>query len=340
MKKFNRLAAFLMAGLLMTGFFVSCGKVPVNEFGFYEDLDAAVKAAKKSHKRILLYVMMEGLDDFSNDFRDNVLATDAYKDLLGDEFISVYFDFGESSINKTTLSANANAKEVEAKKKVMEQVQKNVTKVRLFEIQDTPSVFLMTEDGYCFFGNPFDENFSDVNSFAQMIRQYEDDFFTYEEMIAETKKGTPVERVNAIYDIYQSSYQGYEYSLAPLYKSAAEIDKKDESGQVSELYMTAVYMESMNYMAANDYLTASQILKDAAQTGYLKGEEKQNAFYMAGELLLMANSTDYQTILSYLNASVMADPESEAAEQIRNEIAQITAFLSGESGFTNEAEEE
>ncbi|MCF0242746.1 MAG: hypothetical protein HUK25_08915 [Treponema sp.] len=345
MKENKRFFGILLCGVLLAGFFVSCKnqKAPVNEFGFYEDLEAACQTAKKENKRILLYVSLEGLDEYSKDFRQNILETPDYKDLFEDEFVSVYFDFGESSLAKTKITPEDDEKTVEQAQKFMEQVQKNVTKVRLFNVTETPVVYLMTEDGYVISDESFNESFSDVQSFSNLIRQHENEFIAMEEMVEAAKQGSAVERVNAIYEIYKNTPEDYEYSLAELYKSAALIDKKNETGYVSELYMTGAYLESMNHMAGSDYMNASKVLKDAAATGYLVGEEKQNAYYMAAELLIMGNSEDTQTVLSYLNAAVLADPESEAADKIREEINIITSYLSGElkfDEFGNVVEEE
>lgn len=329
MKKFNILWAFVLVLVLCT---VSCKQKPVtNSFGFYTDLDAGKAAAKKSRKNILLYICMEGLDTYSEDFRQNVLESEEYKELFGKEFESVFFDFGSSAYAATELSAGATKKETEAAEMASEMLRKNMKVARSLNVQYSPTVFLLNKDGYCFADEPYAEDtFASASSLMELVHSYNEDFELLDQMVEATKKGSPVERVNAINEIYESVPSVYLPTYADLFRSVPDIDKKNESGLVSTLYMEAIIEDGMAMYAANDFMGAVKCFQEGAESGKLEPAEQQQAYYMAGQLLGMTGSNDYQTILNYFNLSVQAYPESEEARKIQNIIDNIVTMLNGE----------
>lgn len=329
MKRLNILWAFVLILVLCT---VSCKKKPVtNSFGFYTDLDSAKEAAKKSRKNILLYICMEGFDTYSADFRQNVLESEEYKELFGKEFESVFFDFGASAYSATELSAGATKKETEAAEQASELLRKNMKVARSLNIQYSPAVFLMNKDGYCFADEPYAEDtFVSASALMELIQSYSEDFELLDQMVEATKKGSPVERVNAINEIFETVPSVYLTTYADLFRSVPDIDKKNESGLVSKLYMEAVIEDGMAYYAANDFMGAVKCFQEGAQSGKLDPPEQQQSYYMAGQLLGMTGSNDYETILNYFNLSVQACPESEEARKIQNIIDNIVTMLGGD----------
>ena len=109
--------------------FSSCKeKLPLpDEFGFYNDMDAAVSAAKKSSKNILLYITMGGFDAESEDFVNNVLHSTEYKSVFGENFISVHFDFGSEAYSKSEASQLLTKEEKLAQEKFNLQITKNIS---------------------------------------------------------------------------------------------------------------------------------------------------------------------------------------------------------------------
>ncbi len=337
MKKSNILWAFVLVLVLGT---VSCSKKPLtNSFGFYPDLDSAKTAAKKSKKNILLYVCMEGFDTYSEDFHRNVLESEEYKELFGKDFESVYFDFGSKAYSKTELSAGATKKEAETAEQASELLRKNMKVARSLNVQYSPTVFLMNKDGYCFADEPYsEETFISADSLRQLVDSYGEDFELLDQMVEATKKGTPVERVNAINEIYETVPPVYLPTYADLFRSVPEIDKKNESGLVSTLYMEAVIEDGMSFYATGDFMGAVKCFQDGAKSGKLGPSEQQQAYYMAGQLLGMTGSNDYQTMLNYFNLSVQADPESPEAEKIQNIIDNIVLMLGGDDSSQSSEE--
>lgn len=310
--------------------FVSCGnKLPgPDEFGFYNDMDSAKAAAKKSGKNILLYITMGGFDDESEMFTTEVLHSDEYKTAFSEKYVSVHFDFGAEAYTKSEPSHFNTEEEKKAASEYNRQITKNISLARVLDLQYTPVVFLMNRDGYAFADEEYSEAFVSVETLSALISEYEADFDILQEMVDDTKKGTPSEKMEKINKIYQLVEDKYVPTYTSLFKSVVQIDKKNESGLTSYLYFVYVMEESKKYSMAGDYASAINVFREAAQGNVLEGEEKQQAFYMAGQMMIMAGSNDYAGVLNFFNAAIQAAPETELAETTRQVVTQITNLLS------------
>lgn len=323
---------FTVSALYLTlSLFISCGnKLPqADEFGIFHELSDGVKTAKSEKKNILLFITMGGFDAESDDFVSKILHSPEYKSSLGGKYVTVHFDFGSEAYMNSEVSHFTTDEERKAAEALNAQISRNVSLARTLNLTYTPCVFLMNEDGYAFADELYSEVFDSVESLSEMISEYEPDFVTFQEMVDETKKGTPVERMEALNVIYQIIDDKYLPTLKELFKSAPEMDKKNESGLVSYLYFVYLMEESKKFTAAGDFVSAVGVLRDAAQSDTLEGEEKQQAFYMAANLLIQAGASDFTAILGLLNNAVLASPETDLAETCRGIILQATEILSG-----------
>ncbi|MCQ2597488.1 MAG: hypothetical protein MJ181_06510 [Treponema sp.] len=318
MKSIKYIFSILVVSFLAITCFTSCGeKIPApNEYGFYNDMDDAVKAARKTKKDILLFITMGGFDDESDDFISGVLQNAAYKVQFEKEYVSVHFDFGEKAFIQSENDEAFNA-----------QVNKNISLVRGMNLQYTPALYLMNCDGYAFADEIYAKSFSSVETLYSLVSEYKEDFDTFRKMIDFTKKGKPADRVKAINVIYQVIEDQYLPTYINLYKQVPEIDKKNESGLVSYLYFVYTMEESRKYIQGGDYYSAVQVFRDSATSGYLSGEELQQAYYMTGQLMIQGQSPDIPAIIYYLQAAVDAAPETDFAENCRNILAQIQELL-------------
>lgn len=329
--------AFIFSALFAFMLLVSCGeKLPSpNEFGFYTDLDAAVANAKKSHKKILLYVTMAGFDEYSEDFTKDVLHSDAYKNLFSKEYVSVHFDFGLAAYEKAN---NVQTMTEEERKKLEDfniQIAKNISLARRLDMQYSPAVFFMNEDGYAFADEVYYEDessgFGTAEKLFSMISEYKEDFDLMQELVDATKKGSAVEKINAINDIYETVDDKYIPTMASLYKQVPEIDQKNESGLVSNLYYIYVMSRAEDFTSVNDFGSAINFITQEIGKGLLEGDSLQYAYFILGNLFMRAGSNNYAEIIGYLTKSVEVDPESELAAQIKIMLVQIEDLISGQN---------
>lgn len=343
----NKKILSVFLGLSLALLFVSCGKkLPsTDEFGFYNDMDSAVKTARKENKNILLYVTMEGFDNQSGTFVSEVLHSPEYKSLFGKDFVSVHFDFGSEIYNKTDSSKAT----TEAEKKQIEefnaQITKNVTLARSLNIQRSPCVFIMTEDGYAFADEAFNEEeedslkvFSSVQNLKNFVNGFDTDFEVIKDLVNATKKGSAQSRVYAIEDLYQTVDDKYVPSMKELFRSVPEIDRKNESGLVSTLYCVYVFSELTDYTLINDFASAVIVCRQAVNSGYLEGEELQQIYFLLSQMLIQTGSNDYSEILGCLRKSIDAAPESALSDELRLMLEQLTEIIRSQGGL--EAPEE
>jgi len=324
--------------------FISCGnKIPEpDQYGFYHELSDGVKAAKKAKKNILLYVTMAGFDSESETFVNNVLRSPDYKSAFSEKYVTVLFDFGSEAYINSEASHFTTDEEKKAAEALSAQIIRNVELARTLDLTYTPCVFLMNEDGYGFGDELYSEDFETAESLYNLISGYEDDFTVMQEMVNATKKGSAVDRVEAVNIIYQIIEDKYMPTMAELFKSVPEMDKKNESGLVSYLYFVYVMEESRKYTSAGDYFSAISVLRDAASSNNLEGEEKQQAYYMAAELLIQTGASDSITILGFLNNAIQAAPETELAQMCQKIMSEAADIIesngASESGSKAEAE--
>lgn len=338
----NKKTLSIILGLFVALSFISCGnkKSAVDEFGFYNDMDAAVATAKKEHKNILLYVTMEGFDSQSGTFISDVLHSSEYKSLFGKNFVSVHFDFGANAYQKTDMSNASNEEEQKKIEKYNMQLAKNLTLARSLNMQYSPAMFIMSEDGYAFSDEVYNEadeetvkNFSSVQNLRTLMNNYESDFDVIKELVSATKKGSAVERVNAIEDLYQTVDDKYVPTMKELFKSVPEIDKKNESGKVSPLYCIYLFTELTNFTMINDFSSAVILCRQAVNTGYLEGEELQQVYFLMSQMLIQIGSDDYAEILGCLTKSIDAAPESQLSGELRIMLEQMTEIINSQGGL-------
>jgi len=308
---------------------ISCGgkKVSPDEYGFYHELADGVKAARDEKKNILLYVVLPGFDEESETFVSEVLHSSEYAGLFNEKFVSVVFDFGSENYLKSDSSRFVSEEDRKAADFLNEQIVRNISLARTLNLEYTPCLFLMSRDGYAFADLIYAEDFYTVEEMYGVISQYEDDFVTMQEMVEDTKKGSPVERVEAVNIIYQIIDDEYMPTLKELFKSVPQMDKKNKSGLVSYLYFVYIMEESKTYVAAGDYVSAIAVCREAAEGNYLETEEKQQAYYMAAQFMIKAGSSDFITIFGLLNNAINAAPETELAESCRVILSQASEIL-------------
>ena len=79
---------------------------------------------------------------------------------------------------------------------------------------------------------------------------------------------------------------------------------------------------------SGDLLGATKSYVDICSNPNLEADYKQQAYYMAAYIMSMSGSSDYATILDYLNLSIKANPESESVDSINQVIEYLKSMIS------------
>lgn len=335
MKIFKTLAFAFVISML----FISCGKKGiVDECGCYLSLEDAKKDAEKHNKNILFLCTSDGDDYISEEFISSVVQSDEFKNKIGKKYTVFHFDFSQKSYEKTVVLETA-TKEEQAKAEMRaELMQAGYQFACLLNCQYTPSCFLLTKEGYVISEIIYDDEILEADSFATLISTYDEQADSINSMVAATKKGSVIERVNAIETFYTSTPEVYQPLLLDLAKTIQEIDKNNESGLCGKYIVPAAESTAINLYSKGDVVGAVQTYVAACESPYISADDKQQCYYMAGYILASSGSDDFGLILSYLNYALNAAPESDKIPYLKDAISYYTDLINNNAAAENASE--
>lgn len=313
MKKFYT----LFLSLLVLISFISCGKKSnVSENGCFNTLDDASESAKKNKQNILLIVTTGEDDIASKSFIENVLSAPDFKKEISTKYATVNFDFSEASYQKTVVKEDATKEEQSAAEAYADLMYENARVASLLNIQAAPAVFLFTKEKYFITEIVFEKDVSNVSEFYSLISREDDLAATINEMVRATEKGSVADRVIAIDVLFESTDSVYKSFLGDLIDKVVELDKKNESGLLSKYILAKANTKASDFFMEGKIPEAVVCFTEAAKQQYVEPIHVQQLYYMAAYILAMSGSTDYTSMLDYLQKSLDAAPESETAAGI------------------------
>ncbi|MBR5647053.1 MAG: thioredoxin family protein [Treponema sp.] len=316
----------LLFVLLFTAFtLISCGEKPVlDECGCYSSFEQAKKEAAKQKKAMLLIVTSDGDDEVSTAFVQNVLKNESFRERSEKDFILCHLDFSEKSYQKTVIKDDASEEEIKAADAFSEMMQKNFVFVQNIGLEYVPAVFLMTKEAFIvneiFIEN--DECTAD-KFFAELIG-YQQQFDDFEVMVKETTKGSKLERLQAMDNIYDTTPDRYKVSLESMWKSAVKLDKKNKTGLASKYIYMDADEKAAELFYKQDVEGAMNVYLKMIDSKVLNPEDNQKAYSMCAYILQASGSSDVTAMLSYYQKAIDAAPESEFAPNLR----QVMEYIS------------
>lgn len=289
----------------------------IDEFGCFEQTSSAIQAATEADKDILLIVTMNGDDHESEIFTNDFFKSPDFKTMIAENYTLLHFDLGQQTFERTVAGENASKKEQEAADEFAEILQINCRFAELLGINYTPCLFLLTKQGYFISEIPMGISEYTPAQVKKVLDSFESLSQEFNELAAATENGEVVDRVKAIDTLYERTDENHRILLMDLTRKVVDIDFNNKSGLLSKyLFETAVNL-AMYCSLDNDIDGAVKSMVSITSNVNLEPADKQNAWYMAAYILLSSYSTDFQTILTYLEAAMMSDPENQATEQIK-----------------------
>lgn len=297
-----------------------------DQFGWYHDYDTAKKVAVRQDKSILLFVSMAGEDEHSAELRDKVFNTKEFKTGVSKDFVPVNLDFSQESYKKTVAPEGATDKEQKAADTYAAKLKKDMSIASMYNVQMTPAVYVATKDGYFVSFIEYDASVDTPDAYVKMLAGKSADIKKVNDLAAAAKKGSGADRVKAIDALYEATENNYRQLLVETFRQVPELDKKNETGLVSKYVLATANADAMKLYGSGDYAGAAKTFADAGAGGKLANSDKQQAYYTAGYLLGSTGSTDYDTIIAYLQASYDADPQSEHAANIKQTLEYVKSM--------------
>lgn len=328
MKKIILLITILLASIFLT----SCGnKALKDDCGCFVNYEDAVSFAKKKKLPLLVFFTSEGDDDSSIQLVSDILKDASFSEDVAKKYSVLHIDFSQNAYQKTIAPDNATSKDQELANAYTTIMQNNYQLAMLFNVDSTPAVFLCTKDGYVVTPVITDDYFVNVSEFNQALEECAPKLESFNNMVAQTKKGSALDKVEAIDALYMATDASYRTFLIELVSSVPKIDKKNETGLCSKYIVAAAEAEALSAYSQGDVETAVRKYLEAADNNFVKPEDKQECFYTAAYLVASSGSEDYKGILSYLQTAYDIAPESSKAKAINEAIEYFKTIVENQA---------
>ena len=275
----------------------------MDDCGCFADYDEALSAAGKS-KNPMLIVFTQDDEDIS----------------VSSKYTVFHADFSQDAYQKMSAPDEATAEQQQLANTYTTIMQKNYQLAILLGVSKMPAAFLCTKEGYVVTAIE-DVDYSDKAAFESKLNSFSTELDRFNNLVAQTKKGSAIDKVEAIDGIFMATNQTYRTFLLPLVQTAIELDKTNETGLVGKFILAQAQAQAMFSYSQGDVEDAVKQYLSAADNDFLKAEEKQECFYTAAYLVTASGSTDYEGIIEYMQTAYDLAPESSKASAIKDAIA-------------------
>lgn len=304
--------------ILIASLFVSCGKKALtDECGCFVDYEDALADAGKKNRPLLIVFSSEGDDDNSSILVNQVLKDSSNK--LLSNYSLLHADFSQNAHKKTLAPDGASPQEQQMANTYTSIMQQNYSLAILLGVSQTPAAFLCTKEGYVV-AAIHNDDFLDKSEFMDKLESFNGELDRFNKLVAQTNKGSALERVEAIDGLFIATPQAYRSFLLPLVNKAIELDKNNKTGLVGKFILAQAESQAMTLYSQGDIEEAVKQYLKAADNEFLKAEQKQECFYTAAYLVTASGSTDYDGIIEYMKTAYDLAPHSDKAQAIKDAI--------------------
>lgn len=342
MKKFTKVLALLIAGMFLV---IGCSKnesqkvrkpsANIDSSKWIDNLIDGKAAAEKENKKIFLFFSADDQDATSKQFKDNVFNTPEFLEVATKDYVLVNLDFSNSLFESAQANPIATEEEQKSATELMARLEENMKDASIYNVQASPSFFLLTKEGYVIDEIIFKEVLKNIDEFTNEMNSRAEKFAEYMNVLDSTKSGKVTERVSAIERLFDITPNNQRYPLKSFSKLVLDIDKKNESGVVGKHAIALANANAMEHYMNRDAESASEEFAKLSKNKFLTAQEKQQCFYTAGYLLSQSGSMNYSKIKEYFQNAYDADPESQYAATIQ---AMVKSVEEMEAEFAKEVE--
>ena len=293
----------------------SCGPKP-NANGWYQDFEQAKKACGSS-KSVFLLVTSEGDPVESAAGIKAITEAPDFAKALNKSFVCCHFDFSQAAIDETVVQDGATEKEQKAAENKKKAIQKRFETATMYAVENTPTVVIISSEGYWInsVNLPFESD--SVDGYIAEIKEYENDVAQMKAYVAATKKGSKVEKVQAIDKLFNTQPEACQIFMKDLVKKVPAMDKKNESGLVGKYIVASANSDAYDCIVKGNVQQAADILAKSAKNPLLAPTETQSLYYFAANILAQSNSSDFDTIIDLLNKAIEVDAESPYNDELK-----------------------
>ena len=317
----KRLIISIISILLCATFFISCGdKALKDDYGCFSDYEEAVRYSQKKKLPLLVFFTSEGDDQLSTKIVSEILNNDSFSSDILKSYAVFHADFSQKMFEKTNAKEGADKAEQELANTYTNLVQKNYQLAMLFNVDSMPASFICTKEGYVVTRLDTGNTLESLEELKDSLEASQDKLAKYNNLVAQTNKGTAADKVEAIDSLYMATPAEYRTFLLPLVIKVPELDKTNQTGLCGKYVLATAEASALSAYSNGDVETAVKKYLEAANNDFLKDEEKQECFYTAAYLAAYSGSDDYEGILTYLQTAYDIAPNSSKADAIKEAV--------------------
>ena len=186
----------------------------------------------------------------------------------------------------------------------------------LYNIQVTPSYYILTKEGYVIKQMVFENKPESVEDFFAGYNPLVEEIAEYENTISAARSGKTEDRLAAINRLFEKTDPQLRYLLADFCSDYIKLDKKNSTGMVGSYVVALANSNAVQHYLDQDPLAASEEFATAAKSKFLEPEQKQQCFYTAAYLFASSGTDDAVKVKDYLQKAYDVAPDSEYAESI------------------------
>lgn len=317
----NKIVLILFTLTAVCLFLTGCGNAPKDEYGCFKTFEAAKASSKKTGKNILVMVTMDGDDQGSSVFINDVVKNPDFSKVQ-EEYSVVLMDFSQKSYEASIAQDESDK---DAVKKAAENdriLRQNMLTATLLNTSLTPAFYLLSKDGLFVSVIEYIEEINSPSDFLSLLSKYDDKALEVNSLASTALKAPSQERLSAVNTLYDSTDAVYR----PFLSEFIELGVKLASGNPelkSKFLVAKTDNLSTRSFLMGDAKSAVQGYVELAANKELTAEYCQQAWYMAAYLLAMSDSSQYDTIITYLQNAIQAAPDSPDALSIQRAINEL-----------------
>lgn len=310
---------FAVSVVLSSLFLVSCSEDAVDgQSSWLTGLDSGKEQAQTQSKSIMLVVTADD-DGYSQTLKNDIFFRHSFVEKYSKNFVLVNFDFSASFINQALEDSNDD---------VLEMIDSNLKDVSMYGIKMTPTVLILSDMGFPETEILLNSETNSVKAFDSLMKDADSIISHYNDVLAEalspdTASDAKALAVRTLYDVTDIEKR---HMLKPLLDEVLAMENAD-SHQADFLTSSCDYL-ALEMLFRGDYKNAASVYENAAETDWLKNDERQNLYYQSGFMLSSCGYTDYDYIKETFEKALDASPDSDNAMAISKMIKIVDERLS------------
>lgn len=323
-------AIFAFSALILA----SCGKNQ-DSSGWYSDFETAKKVAQAKNKEILFFVNSDS-DVAGSEKGVQAVLSKEFVDSVKDDFVCVHFDFTDLQSVFGIAENEISSRDQKSLEKRRALLNKQFKVADFYGIRETPVINILSKEGYFISEVNCEFNSDSIEGFAGILELEADEIEEFNKKIALTKKGSNLDRIEAIDAVFEDAADVHKLALYDLLKKAVSIDSKNSSGKIGKYVFQIAHTEAYDKLLEQDIAGALKIYEKCAENKFMSPENIQSLYFMCAELASKLPDANVEDILSYMKQSVAAAPESELVPQIQQYVEYLENSMAAQNDSASE----